>query len=76
MVEAHATATDFLLKTYRTSRTFSTVKAFSFVADEDLRGRNVLLLTSPFCYVNCSDTPEKECILCSKNVYIAHCMKQ
>ena len=32
---------------------------FSFVADEDLRGRNVLLLTSFSRYVNCSDTPEK-----------------
>ena len=28
------------------------------LADEDLRGRNILLLTS-FCYVNCSDTPER-----------------
>ena len=32
---------------------------FSFVADEDLRGRNVLLLTSFSRYANCSDTPEK-----------------
>ena len=30
----------------------------SFVTDEDLRGRNVLLLTS-FCYVNSLDTLEK-----------------
>ena len=27
----------------------------SFVADEDLRGRNVLLIASFFCYVNCSE---------------------
>ena len=32
--------------------------SFSFVADEDLRGRKVLLLTS-FCCVNWSDTSEK-----------------
>ena len=36
-------------------------KGNSFVADEDLRSRNVLLLTSFLLreYVNCSDTPEK-----------------
>ena len=39
------------------------MKVFSFVADEDLRGRNVLLLTSPFCYVNCLDTPEKDLLM-------------
>ena len=36
-----------------------------FVADEDLHGRNVLLLTC-FCYVNCSDTPERVSNTCCR----------
>ena len=44
------------------SRTFWPRSFFSVVA-EDLRGPNVLLLTSPFCYVNCLDTPEKDLLM-------------
>ena len=71
VVEAHATATDFLwgIWAIHVAKRKLIVERFDreglhqlqncFVADEDLRGRNVLLLTSFSRYVNCSDTPEK-----------------
>ena len=39
---------------------------------QNFHGRNVLLLTSLFCYVNCSDTPEKVCCRSMNLYHITH----